>query len=1034
MKLSGIIFNLLIFLAILFSNTASWAQTTRYAGTYTELTTAVTASVNNDIINITQDIVVSGAVTINKSIVINGNGYAISVPNPGLDDMGRFNGSPSGFRVFSITTSSTDVSINNLTIKGGYLSGSGGAISVSSSTTLRMDNCVVSNSRASSGGGGIHCQGLAYLNNCLLIRNASVYGGGFLLNSSGKMYVENSTIAENRSTSASGGGGGGEIGSGAILYMNNSTLSNNQSTEIGGALNVYTGTVYLLNSSVTGNVAYGSYSGGGIGNNNGNVYAVNTLFAHNYKRSAGTVGSPTAYILDDIVAYSGQANVRLFYCIHHASVPVGTQVLGNVAYSGAIDGSDNTIFSGGALSKLTDGTGVEIGTASIYRPFLYNDEGSVAPTLKTGSFTLQPGNRGTQTRFANNNNVNPVVAYENLTGPSWVDLTGTSSAGQLVDTDQVGDSRANPPAIGALEGIVDDLYILKINAASEGTVNGGTIYGDVYPSGTSVTLTAIPNSGYAFTGWTYVVGGSGTASTDNPYTFTLTQDITLVPVYAALGGGDYTITYVGNSNTGGTAPATATYSAATTIATAGTLKKSGNTFLGWNTSANGSGTAYAEGASYSAGTNLILYAQWEPYATWGGSVSTDWSTAANWVANVVPGATDPVVIPSGCANYPILASDVSVMDLVLDGDITTGSNTFTIGASTANPGTLDYISGHVIGNLRRWFAASTNSGNESGLFPIGDGTNDRFMTVEYGVAPTTGGSLTVHFRSEDGGTSGLPINGVASGGACGNFNVNRLYEAGFWRAIAADGLSGGTYDITLVGHNMDITQLCPITAIKRSTGLDPWTAVGTHVPVTGTIDNAVVKRTGASDWSDWGFGGKDDSFLPISLLHFSATPNQAERTVTLDWATEREEGLRYFEVERSANLEQWNSITQIQGQGNSAQIRSYQYIDRNPSAINYYRLKSVDVDGTTTFSAIQAVSIEQYSLSDFARIFPNPNTGSFFIEIPGQAVSQIYDMQGREIRKIEFQDKTEINGLPAGIYLVRIRSMQVSRSYRVIIQ
>jgi len=606
---------MVMFFAMSFLNPVE-AQTTRNAGTEAEFNTAYTNSTTGDIINITSNIVITGEKTLSKTITINGNGFTITVPNPGLNDMGVFNTSPSTFRVFNISGSVT-LSINQLTIKGGSVSGGnmdagcGGAITVALGCTLHLNNCIVCNSRVNSfdGGGGINNAGVTYLNNSLVIRNASQFGGGFF--NSGTMFVENSTFSENRSTNTINGGGGAGENNQGTMYFNNSTLSNNQSTEIGGGINNNNGgTIYMANSSVTGNVCYGSYgSGGGIGNNNGYVYAVNTLFAYNYFRTGGDVSDPTAYVLDDIVAFSGQNQVFLYYCIYHASLPGGTNdVIGNINYTGPADGTNNTIFSGGDLKKITDGTGTEIGTAFVYRPYLYNNNNIVAPTLQSGSFLFS--NTGTQTRFANNNNSSPVVAYYNSS--TWVNLTGASNSGQLVTTDQVGViTRANPPAIGAIESATNNLYMVKVNASAYGTVNGGTIYGDVYAVGTSVTLTAIPNSGYSFVRWDYVLGGSGTASTDNPYTFTVNGNITLVPVFTASSSG-YNITYVGNGNTGGTAPASGNYSGTTTISAPDiSLVKSGYVFNGWNTNSNGSGTSYAQGSAYSAGVNLTLYAQWQ---------------------------------------------------------------------------------------------------------------------------------------------------------------------------------------------------------------------------------------------------------------------------------------------------------------------------------------------------------------------------------------------------------------------------------------
>ena len=42
--------------------------------------------------------------------------------------------------------------------------------------------------------------------------------------------------------------------------------------------------------------------------------------------------------------------------------------------------------------------------------------------------------------------------------------------------------------------------------------------------------------------------------------------------------------------------------------------------------------------------------------TWSGLFSTDWNTDGNWVGNVIPLATDDVIIPAGCPNYPIVTS------------------------------------------------------------------------------------------------------------------------------------------------------------------------------------------------------------------------------------------------------------------------------------------------------------------------------------------------------------------------------------------
>ena len=505
--------------------TFSWtnAYSTSFSvRTEAELDAAISNSVANDYIFLKNDIVVTSEKILSKTVNIDGCGYTISVPNPGLDAMGRLNPGASTFRVFTIS-SAIKVYLANLIIKGGVVD-QGGALLING--TLYLSNSTISNSRGLSAGGGVVNAGTAYMHGCRIMRNAAGHGGGFV--NSGTMYVNESTFSENRSTSSNGGGGACE--NQGMLYIDNSTISNNQSTEIGGGVNNFKGSIYLANCSVTGNVAYGEFSGGGIGNNSGTVHAVNTLFAYNYHRSGGDVTSPTAYTLDDIVAYGGQNGVYLHYCLYQASLPTGTNnVVGNTQYAGLADGSDNSIFSGGSLSKITDGTGTEIGTAQLFRPFIFIKSGRLTTPLKNNS------NKGTPTRFSSFNFTNPAIAYYNQTTATWVNLLGNSIKELLITIDQLGALRASIPVVGAIETVTTDaLYMFKIKSNPGGTVSGGTIYGDVYKSGTSITVTATPKTGYQLSRWDYVdgLGRTSTASTSNPYTFTVSQNITLVPVFA----------------------------------------------------------------------------------------------------------------------------------------------------------------------------------------------------------------------------------------------------------------------------------------------------------------------------------------------------------------------------------------------------------------------------------------------------------------------------------------------------------------------
>jgi hypothetical protein len=80
-----------------------------------------------------------------------------------------------------------------------------------------------------------------------------------------------------------------------------------------------------------------------------------------------------------------------------------------------------------------------------------------------------------------------------------------------------------------------------------------------------------------------------------------------------------TVTYNGNTNTGGTAPVDSTdYAASATVRVKwrGTLVKTSNVFRAWNTAADGSGTFYHEDQDFEIAANLTLYAIWGSGATY----------------------------------------------------------------------------------------------------------------------------------------------------------------------------------------------------------------------------------------------------------------------------------------------------------------------------------------------------------------------------------------------------------------------------------
>jgi hypothetical protein len=229
----------------------------------------------------------SGELGISKNLTITGPGAKTLSVRRSLAAGTPF------FRIFSVGAGQS-VSISGLTIADGDLNTSsftsrGGGIYTAG--VLTLSNCVVSNNKVGSLGGGIAIEGTGKLDmtNCTVSGNrAETGGGGGIYNNSGlttgpALIVRNSTISDNY-----GGNTGGGIASSSIsAQVTNSTISGNTAARRGGGIfnDAYLDISY---STVTDNEARNDPSvtcgGGGIANSNPNPDGVkigNTIVAGN---------------------------------------------------------------------------------------------------------------------------------------------------------------------------------------------------------------------------------------------------------------------------------------------------------------------------------------------------------------------------------------------------------------------------------------------------------------------------------------------------------------------------------------------------------------------------------------------------------------------------------------------------------------------------------------------------------------------------------------------------------------------------------
>jgi hypothetical protein len=172
--------------------------------------------------------------------------------------------------------------------------------------------------------------------------------------------------------------------------------------------------------------------------------------------------------------------------------------------------------------------------------------------------------------------------------------------------------------------------------------------------------------------------------------------------------------------------------------------------------------------------------------------------------------------------------------------------------------------------------------------------------------------------------------------------------------------------------------------------------------------------------------------LPVTGL--ALTASQKGSDAQLDWTTLAEINSDHFEIEKSVDGVNWNTIATAKAAGNSAATSYYSYTDKNIASGNlFYRLKEVDIDGKFMYSSVvtmKAASAAGASVKVTA--YPNPFVSSVGLELTDNNNETVFvrmmDQQGRIVKQQSWNVKkgynsaslTDLQRLSPGIYFMSI--------------
>jgi hypothetical protein len=180
------------------------------------------------------------------------------------------------------------------------------------------------------------------------------------------------------------------------------------------------------------------------------------------------------------------------------------------------------------------------------------------------------------------------------------------------------------------------------------------------------------------------------------------------------------------------------------------------------------------------------------------------------------------------------------------------------------------------------------------------------------------------------------------------------------------------------------------------------------------------------------------STLPVQLVRFDVL-RSSENTVQISWVTSLETDLHSFEIERSTDGRKWQSLHQIRLQGNSYSTKSYQWTDVRPTqGVNYYRLRTLNLDQTAEYSVVRKVLINGKQI---VNVFPNPVKDRLQIQLLNTRSEttniELLNMQGARVMQTRINESSfslPVNNLARGLYQLRITRNGLTETQKILLQ
>lgn len=292
--------------------------------------------------------------------------------------------------------------------------------------------------------------------------------------------------------------------------------------------------------------------------------------------------------------------------------------------------------------------------------------------------------------------------------------------------------------------------------------------------------------------------------------------------------------------------------------------------------------------------------------------------------------------------------------------------------------------------------------------------------------------ITGHFEA------GSPNSSQGAGIECSGYDMNQFWGSrhGEWEFEDINNVTGGgTYEVRVWPQDPVTPWFGTVWTISKD-DVFQYPNFPLHNNCGPTPTN--LDRLGFEDFSAFGLVS-GVILLDVEIVDLSATPIN-NNYINVSWTTNKEIDLDYFVIERSADNANFVPLTTHDAVGNSQIAQQYFIDDRAvlPNINYYYRIKSINMDGTTNYTNSVVASLKKEGNIQTVNLFPNPlRTGSATIEVTSEldkdASITVYDGIGQLIMMRDIQIQRGLNtyqidaqNWPGGVYYIHLNSADAS--------